>query len=205
MRQPHALGGADAATDYGQRIVEGGLYSKEWSTDWITLPLDERREAKDFNYTYGSPYRPLPHGARRDLTTGDIHVVHIRNGTRSFIFTDDPLSIDAVAQYELFPFGHRAIGQFILDVAKRLGQPVELAHKEFVRVAFLFRNPRRKWQMSYFDESGPSSHDESAGDPVKLVYDAYLAGYRRLAVGMLDEMARNFDESVLRRMASGRM
>lgn len=178
-----------AETDYGWGVLRAGVPGREWVTAWMDLPKEHRDALRRMQFTYGSPYRPLPYGFITEMPF-EVAVAEIRGGTRSLIVSSQALSTETMRRYELIPVSHRTIGQYILDLAAEERHPVELT-SDGTRAALLFMNPRRKWQMSYFDERGPVGHDE--GDPVELAADAYRSGYRTWAPGIVDSMAENFE------------
>lgn len=202
-RQRAGLGELDdAMLDYIERVLANGV-AKEWVLGYMReLEKGQRAavRADGFQHTYGSPYRPLP--TRAELGVGAL-VVHIRGGTRSYVFTKVPLALDVLYRYELVPASAQEAAQVALDYFKAVGRPVELAfYTGDTRVAHLFKNPRRKWQMSYFDAKGPVSHEE--GEPLELVRGAYSIGYRKPSDGLLDAMALDFDPQLLKQMSANR-
>jgi hypothetical protein len=163
-----------------------------------TIPKDTRKHWTDngYKYTYWSGYRPLSFWFKLPGTET------FSTATTGLVVSKELLSLDDIAKYELQPFGQQTMGLYILELAKALKLHVELV-KELgteYRVALLFKNPRGKWQLSHFDATGPTGHEES-DDPAELAYDAYVQGYRRFGRGLLDDMALEFDDTYLRRIS----
>ena len=196
-------------TDYGWGVVRAGK-DKFWSDAWMEMSKEDLDHVKPMKFEYGSPYRPL---GRTAVPGAESY--HVGRGTRSFVFAKEPLGIEAVYRYELVPVSSQAIGQYIIDLAAAEKKPVELQGKTGVHAAVLFKNPRGKWQLSFFDQQGPSGHREARTDVAPelanmlkpnaayLVYEAWLEGYRTFAPGMVDSMAENFDPEALDLMSKG--
>jgi hypothetical protein len=128
-----------------------------------------------------------------------VGIWHVKNNTASLLFTKETLSLEQIYRLELVPYFGKTRGLYIMQLANALKTPVELAYVREVsdgmmRVAVLFKNPRGKWQMSYFTEGlGPTSHNESGDKPEDLVEEAYTSGYQNFSPGLLDSMSETFE------------
>lgn len=198
-------------TDYGWRVVRAGL-DKFWLDAWFALSKETLTHVRSLKFEYGSPYRPIPITSK--LPAG-VEVYHIKEGTRSLVFSAVPLDVESIYQHELVPISSQAIGQYIIALAAAEKKPVEMQDESGVRAVVLFMNPRRRWQMSHFDQRGPSGHEEADRDvtpeqanlirpnAAQLVYEAWTSGYRTFAPGMVDAMAEGFDPEALDLMSKG--
>jgi hypothetical protein len=138
--------------------------------------------------TYYSPYGPLPPGQWE--VDGEIE----RKSTRDvgILFTSEVVPAETVESHALIPLWTVAMGAYLWEVGQREGLPVELSNQPVfdpdepgARVAALFMNPRHQWQLSVFDTQGPAGHDTDES-PEKLLYEAYIQGYRYMAHGLVD-------------------
>lgn len=196
------------ATDYGVRILRDppdfGRNGFDLMGDMLKAPAHLQEDKKFWReaYTYLSPNRPIASiaGAK---AFGEFRYLG------RWLFTEEPLSIEVVAQFELVPnFTHGTRGLYIIALANSMKTPVELANEsmidEHTRVAMLFKNPRGKWQLSFFEAGvGPIGHEEGetgksekydwmANTPENMVERAYSHGYRYFYPGTLDSIAETF-------------
>lgn len=120
------------------------------------------------------------------------------------IRTTCPIPPEKLAEYRLRPL-RESLAAMLIDLCNALGTPVELVRYEGVHifVAVLHRSAKVKgqWQLSFFDEKGPFS-DWTEQDPIRMVWDAYVIGYREYAPGTLDAMSRSFDADLLRKITA---
>lgn len=177
------------ATEYGWKILRDGVPGREWITAWMDIDKFHRDAIRHNKFMYGSPYRPLGHAFMKDRP--EATVANLKGKGRSLVLTKEPLDHDALYRWELIPVSPDAIGWYILELANAEKNPVELS-KDGDKAAMLFKNPRGIWQLSYFDERGPVGHQEGE-DPGKLVYEAYVTGYRTWAPGIVDALSVSFE------------
>ena len=178
-----------AILEYVEGVLRNGL-GREWGNALVQIPKEQRANSpftsKTHPHLYASPYRPLPIGSGLEESGA---VVFVIQGARGLIATPKPLSMERIYRLELVPFPGRTTGALILDLAKARGHPVELMHtKSMTQGALLFKNPRGKWQMSYFEAGvGPTGHEEN-DLPEELAAGAHGAGYRTWAPGFVDSL-----------------
>ena len=156
-------------------------------------------------YTYFSFNRPIMISAA-DLGVGKVQAGSFDGGRKSVFYTDQPVPLKALASYELSPQHGGSLAQMILGYTKATGKTLEF-YKELdnhkVHAAAVFKNPRGKWQASYFDERGPFTHSEH-DTPQKAIQDVTGSmKFVKLMPGIVDMMAPNFDEDLLAHMQRG--
>lgn len=188
----------DPEIDYGISMLRNPLDFKRWGIFHLQLPKPYPPELKQFQFTYVSPYRPIVGSQFLDWGVSGVFIIPVHNHTASLVLTHEPLPLDRVWRYELSPYFGKTRGHYIMQLAVALGTHVELVRQGArwdapIEVAVLFKNPRRKWQMSYFvQDLGPTGHNEATDDPERLVEEAYTSGFRAFSPGILDDIAPSF-------------
>lgn len=175
------------AVEYGALALEhgpGGGSLRAWLKAAIDARMAWRRDGGRFDeeYFYGGLRAPPGMVALPGLAG------------RFVVVTPQPMVLHAMVDYELAPIDGVTGGLLALELSGETRLPVELASvtSDEPRAAALFRNPRGLWQVSYFDSRGPVGHEETAGEPFKLLGEAVSRGYRRWAPGVVDSMARSW-------------
>lgn len=134
-------------------------------------------------YLYYSPFRPLSQYVAQSV--GGVALLP------RWLASHEVLTPNQVVSFDLLPEG-RAQARFAIDGARQLDIPLELSTDEMTEedtgAAVLFLNPRKIWQLSYFNRVGPSGHDEH--DPVEMVFSAIRSGYRWVTPGVVDALSR---------------
>lgn len=169
----------------------------------------------DFPFVYYSLLRPLTVVQRefeRLVGEGNIHVFNVEarrdpKGSRrptGVILSKVKLPLDTLESYELSIHSSDWKPALIRVVEANPRRPVELAagaNTDHPSLYLVFKNPRKNWQVSYFDQRGPNGHHENA-DLTKAIMDAEITGPDlRVVDGVLDEWAPDFDQKMLDWMA----
>lgn len=156
-------------------------------------------------FTYISKNRPLTFLIPQDLSVNKIQIGVVNNGRQSIIYTDIPISLEEIANKELYPCD---MGQFIVDFCNEINEDIVLVSYRDqdnkcsvvgIRVATITKcckNKNYKWQITYWDHKGPVS-DSMGNDKSELAKEAWRSGYRELNKELFDMMALDFDESLL--------
>jgi hypothetical protein len=111
-------------------------------------------------------------------------------------YAEKPLRPRTIINFELQPV-YLSLGRFLYDASVESNTPVELTHKSMpedgFRAVTLFLNPKKKWQLSTFEDGvGPIGHVDSAY-PEELLTDAIYSGkYRHWNPGVIDMISDNF-------------
>lgn len=205
------------------RSVKGGRVF-DLLEDILRLPVEPKAVAKHWRkerrYVYLSPKRPLTVLKASDFKVDEIGYFTPEGKGYSWLFTNEPLALEEIYRFELAPhFTHGTRGLMAIQMAAMAGTALELAMRPEMdrpaRVAVLFRNPRRIWQMSYFEEGvGPVGHDEATLErsedditksaPEDLAEGALRQGYRIFSPGLLDNLTETFPEpAALRKQYPG--
>lgn len=122
----------------------------------------------------------------------DTYLITLPNRpSEHWVIAEDALDPAVVIDHELVPVG-KAWAVFAVQASTELGIPLELVDGPAVgpgaRAVVLFLNPRKIWQLSYFEFAvGPTGHLEGK-DPVPLVDEAYKWRYRNWIRGAADAM-----------------
>lgn len=165
---------------------------REHQENYLALAKKVRKEGLPRPYYfYVSIYRPLTwSGWDKDLEE-PVYVHH--TPSRSFVGTRKPIPLSEVRRLELVPYDQRTKAQVVIDFATEQGVPVEITSEDDRSTALLFKNPRGKWQLSFFElEIGPVGHLEGE-NPVELVADA-IGRHCRWTPGRVEAIVASLKE-----------
>lgn len=126
-----------------------------------------------------------------DAPAGTYLITLPNRPSEHWVIAEDALEPAVVLDYSLVPVG-KAWAVFAVQASEALGIPLELVDGPAVgpgaRAVVLFLNPRKIWQLSYFEWAvGPTGHLEGK-DPIPLVDEAFKWRYRHWIRGAIDEM-----------------
>ena len=160
-----------------------GKFNDTLYFELIDALSDREPEAKRFSESlvYYSPLRPTSSSAR---------IPGLRAFHERWWYAEEPLAPETVVRFDLQPF-QRSLAAFLWDAARALKIPIELTEKRMVddgfRAAVLFINPRKQYQVSWFEDGvGPTGHIEGP-DPVQLLRDAlYQFHFKYWTPGVID-------------------
>lgn len=193
---------------------------------WMFLQFDKRaREvwkdrlglsSKEYSYTYLSLYRPLTIVQRefdRAAGAGNVAIFNVdapreKGGSlrpTGVVWSKVPLPMDVIESYELSvpaEHWHRALAQAILATPRGTVEIGVGARTDRPELYVIFKNPRGLWQVSYFDQRGPTGHFDHEDLTTAIRETLGSKTGLQIVNGVLDDWAQDFDQEMLDWMAT---